>query len=78
MKIKRKQMLRLKEVLMVDRNEKGDEFINLLRKDITNVLREYFVFENPIDCDLEKEGENIEVKIRLNASRIKSFGTIPE
>lgn len=78
MKIKRKQMLRLKEVLTLDRNEKGDEFINLLKKDLTNVLSEYFVFEKSIDCDLEKEGEIIKVKINLDASRIKPFGTIPE
>ena len=71
-------MLRLKEVLTIDRNERGDEFVSLLKKDITNVLSEYFVFEKPIDCELEKEGEIIKVKISLDASRIKPFGTIPE
>ncbi|MBQ0099869.1 MAG: hypothetical protein KBS91_04930 [Firmicutes bacterium] len=78
MKIKRKEMLRLKQVLMADRNEKGDEFISLLNKDLTKLLSEYFVFENPISCDFEKEGDNIKVSINLNANRIKPFGTIPE
>ncbi len=77
MKIKRKQMLRLKEMLMQDRNEKGDDFLNLLKKDLTTLLNEYFVINNFVDCFLEKEGEEIKISITAKASRIKSFGTIP-
>lgn len=78
MKIKRKQMLRLKEVLSMDRRETGDDFFNLLEKDLASLFAEYFDFNDKPVCKITDEKDGLRVEVSLTALRIKPFGSIPK
>lgn len=77
MRLKKKQLARLKDVLEVDRKEKNDDFLSLLEKDLATVFSEYFVYDSKPICKLKREDNKIQVLISLDATNIKIFGVLP-
>ncbi len=78
MKGKKAEMERVKRILENDRVVSGDSFKELLVCDLNKLLSDYFEFRSPPEPVLTKCGDKVKVEITLFATRIKTFGFLPQ
>jgi len=71
------QLKRMEEMIKNDRFSGKDEFTELLQKDLTRVLNDYFDFKEIPQPKLNKVGDKIEVSLSFTAFSIKPFSTLP-
>ncbi len=77
MKRNQTEVLRAQTLLGNDRFNAGDEFCELVIKDLNNLLKEYFEYKGIPSLTLEKRGAGVTVSIILDVLSIKNFSTIP-
>ena len=71
------QLKRMEEMIKNDRFSGKDEFIELLKKDLSHVLKDYFDFKEIPEPILNRVGDKIEVSLSFTAFSIKPFSTLP-
>lgn len=67
----------MEDMIRNDRFSGKDEFIELLQKDLTHVLSDYFDFKDMPEPIINKVGDRIEVSITFTAFSIKPFFNLP-
>lgn len=78
MRIKKGEILRAYSLIENDRLSTGDDFFEMLKRDMIILLKDYFEFNGGIDIIvLKKDGKN-ELNVQLKFDRIRSFGTLPK
>ena len=78
MKKKRNEISRIEEIINSDRLCASDEFSRLLNVDLTNLLREYFDFNDNVGIEIAKHGNVYTVDISLVVNKLFRFSKIPE
>ena len=78
MKKVKNELLRLQNFIENDRLSFGDDFCDMIKSDLTNLLNDYFDFRGKICLNMEKCGDKLDVIITLTADRIKMFGVLPK
>lgn len=71
------QLTRLKSVIETDRLLVSGNFNELVIKDLTKVLKDYFDIKSLPELTLTKNGNTYLVEINLVATRVKTFGVLP-
>lgn len=71
------QLRRMEDMIRNDRFSGKDDFLELLKKDLSRVLTEYFDFKEIPEPILTKVGDKIEVSLSFTAVSIKPFSTLP-
>lgn len=78
MRGKNKEIMRAYSLIESDRLSTGDDFFEVLKRDLTILLKDYFEFNGNVNVAVIKnEGKN-EININLVFDRIRSFGTLPK
>ena len=78
MKGKNKEILRAYSLIESDRLSTGDDFFEVLKRDLTMLLKDYFEFNGSINVSvIKKEGEN-HLNLSLIFDRVRSFGILPK
>ncbi len=67
---------RLENVLVKDKSENPNKVAEILKSDILELLKNYMDVEN-LDVDFEVSTDGYVLNVEANASRIKSFGILP-
>lgn len=67
----------MEDMIRNDRFSGKDDFLELLKKDLSRVLSEYFDFKEIPEPILTKVGDKIEVSLSFTAVSIKPFSTLP-
>ena len=71
------QFARLKNVIETDRLLVSGNFNELVIKDLTKVLKDYFDIKSMPELSLTKDGNAYLIEINLVATRVKTFGVLP-
>ncbi len=74
----KKELLRVQNVLENDRMWARDSYLELLKKDLNKVLKDYFEFREEIDIKIEKISDRYRVEFNIFATRILGFEYIPK
>ncbi len=78
MKKKNYEIMRAYSLIENDRLSTGDDFFEMLKRDLNDLLKDYFEFNGGTSiCVTKKEGKN-ELNINLRFDRLRSFGTLPK
>lgn len=67
---------RLENVLVKDKSENPNKVAEILKSDILELLKNYMDVED-LDVDFEVSADGYVLNVEANASRIKSFGILP-
>ena len=76
--MKRKELIRIKNMLEKDNYNVTDNFTKLLLNDLTKVLSEYFEFIIDPTFEIKKKGELVFINLVIKSENIKSFETLPK
>lgn len=68
---------RLEKVLIKDKKENPKQILKLLRSDLSTLFENYMEIKN-INLNFEIVESIYELKIDVQANRLKNFGCIPE
>ena len=71
-------LLRLKTIIKGDRLGVSDSFDDLVISDIKKVLKDYFELKTEPSLSVEEKNGSYFIKVEVVASRIKTFGTVPQ
>ena len=71
----KKELLRLQSMIENDRISVGDNFLQLIKTDMINLLRDYFDFSNPPQLSLQRQNNSYFFSLNLNVSRVKQFAS---
>ena len=77
MKNKPSDLVRIKNLIDLDRFRSSDIFLELLKKDLNKLLKEYFDFSGDINIVVSKNKNGFSVDVNLFVDRIKSFVSVP-
>ena len=78
MKSKKNDIMRAYSLIENDRLSTGEDFFEVLKRDLTILLKDYFEFNGAVDISvIKKDGKN-EFMAKLKFDRIRSFGTLPK
>ena len=72
------ELLRLRTLIENDRINMGDNFIELIVSDLSNLLKDYFDFGGVPELFIEKQNGKYKINVILYATRIKNFASIPK
>lgn len=78
MKKLKNEMVRLQSLIECDRLNTGDDFSELVERDVEKLLKDYFDFRLPPKLLIEKCGDKLKINLLLYAERIKNFSVIPK
>ena len=78
MKKEKREFMRVQSILENDRFSAGDNFVELVVADVSNLLMDYFDFSGVPKIKMEKFGDRYAVEISILASRIKNFNSVPK
>ena len=78
MKERKKELLRIQNLIEKDRLKAGDNFEKLIQLDVHKLLSDYFEYRGLPSVIIEKEKGKLKVLIELNPIAIKGFGIIPK
>lgn len=67
---------RLKNVLVKDKNHSPNRLRNILKSEITEILKNYIELDDEIELKLDEERGRLLISVRATAIRVKEFGTI--
>ena len=67
---------RMKKMIECDRFGFADGSKDMIRKDIEDVLNEYFYIPSHIRIELDKNGERFDLKISATNCSLKSFNVL--
>ncbi len=67
---------RLKNVLIKDKNHSPSRLRNILKSEITEILKSYVELDDEIELKLDEERGRLLISIKATAIRVKEFGTI--
>lgn len=73
-----KQLSRAKKIIENDRLGLVYGSENLIRRDVENLLREYFALTSPVTISFFKNGDKIKILIETECSSVKRFNTLGE
>lgn len=76
--MKRKELVRIKNMLERDNYNVSDNFTKLLISDLTKVLSEYFEYSIVPSFEFKKKGEVVFINLIIKSDGVKSFETIPK
>ncbi len=77
MRNKKNQLSRIKKIIDCDRLNAGDSFIALVQSDLYKLLQDYFEVTAMPEIELIRVGDSLAVNIKMMATRIKNFVTVP-
>lgn len=77
MKNKGVELSRIKSIIINDRFKTKDCFLELLNKDVTKLLSDYFDFRGKVEISINKESVGYLLDLKLSVDRLKSFGMLP-
>lgn len=78
MSVKKGEIIRAYNLIENDRLSTGENFFEMLKRDLTILLKDYFEFNGGINVKiLKKEGKN-QFEMELKFDRIRSFGILPK
>ena len=72
------ELIRLQTLIEQDRLSGGDNFIDLLKNDLNKLLQDYFCVREDLSVLLEKQGDNLMLKIEAVITKVKNFSSIPK
>ena len=75
---KNNQLLRLKNIILNERADATDEFLNVLNIDLKNFIQQYFYIIDEPKVSIEKDGRVFNVSISFTSTQIKQFSVLPE
>lgn len=67
---------RLLNVLVKDKNHSPNRLRNILKSEITEILKNYVELDDEVELKIDEERGRISIKIKATAIRVKEFGTI--
>lgn len=73
-----KQLSRAKKIIENDRLGLVYGSQDLIRRDVENLLREFFALTSPVTISFFKNGDKIKIVIETECSSVKKFNTIGE
>ena len=76
--MKKEDYGRLFAVLESDRKNASSRFDKLLRCDIAEELKEYFVIDGAVNVAVSFDRDGYRIVIRARADRVKTVGILPE
>ena len=76
--MKKKELNKISDIIRKDSLYIDGEFSEMLSKDLTKVLSEYFELDKKTDLKIEKNEDKISVKITATAKKIKYFNKIEQ
>ena len=74
----KKEILRVQNVLENDRMGARDSYIELLKKDLSKILKDYFEFRDLPVVKIEKLSDRYRVEFSIFASRVLKFEYLPK
>ncbi len=74
----KKELLRVQNVLEVDRMWARDSFLELLKNDLGKILKDYFEFRDKPEIKIEKISDRYRVEFTIYASRVLNFEYVPK
>jgi len=75
--MKSTELIRIKNLINVDRFKSSDVFLDLLKKDLKKLLTDYFDINGDVKIAIVKEKNCFSVSINLLIDRIKGVGSLP-
>ena len=78
MKSGTKSLVRVETLINNDRIRTSDGFSDLLKMDLSNVLRDYFDYKGEPVVRIMKSGNKFQFSLELTASGIKGFKRLPK
>jgi len=75
--MKSTELIRIKNLINVDRFKSSDVFLDLLKKDLKKLLTDYFDINGDVKISIVKEKNCFSVSINLLIDRIKGVGSLP-
>ena len=72
------ELVRIQSLIENDRLSAGENFEELIIRDLHKILIDYFEYKGFPEMKITKKNHSLDVEIYLNAQAIKNFGTIPK
>lgn len=78
MSVKKGEIIRAYNLIESDRLLTGENFFEMLKRDLTILLKDYFEFNGGVGVKIiKKDGKN-QLEMELKFDRIRSFGILPK
>ena len=77
MKKNKNELVRVQTMIECDRLNAGDDFIELVERDVGVLFKDYFDFNDTPRLTIEKSNNKLKVEVLVFADRIKNFSKIP-
>ena len=75
---KNNQLSRIKDIIINDRLDFDDGFLEVFRIDLNNLICQYFYLLGESKVSIEKVNSSFNVAITFQASQVKQFSILPE
>ncbi len=70
------ELIRIQSMIENDRVCVGDDFLDLIEKDLIKLLRDYFDFSSSPKVRIEAQNNSYCFSFNINVSRIKNFANM--
>ena len=75
--MKSNELIRIKNLINVDRFKSSDVFLELLKKDLKKLLTDYFDINGDLKISIVKDKNCFTLDVNMQIDRIKGIGSLP-